>query len=99
VPEAKVFGLSDPKDLEWVQRRMTPHPFGGYDQPMRWGCPVGNGIPKVYADCTDPAYAGLAPVKNRYRGKPEWPFREIKTGHDAMVSAPEETAKLLLEFA
>jgi pimeloyl-ACP methyl ester carboxylesterase len=99
VPDAKVFGLRDAKDIEWVQRRMTPQPFGGYEQAMRWGCPVGNGLPKVYVDCTDPAYAGLAPVKSRYRGKPEWPFRELKTGHDAMVSAPEETAALLLEFA
>ena len=99
VPEAKVFGLLEAKDIEWVQRRMTPQPFGGYEQPMRWGGPVGNGLPKVYVDCTDPAYAGLAPVKNRYRGKPGWPFVELKTGHDAMVSAPAETAELLLGFA
>jgi pimeloyl-ACP methyl ester carboxylesterase len=99
VPKAEVFGLSNPKDLEWVQRRMTPHPFGGYDQAMRWNGPVGNGLPKLYVDCTDPAYAGLAPVKARYRGKPDWPFAELKTGHDAMVSAPEETAQLLLKFS
>jgi pimeloyl-ACP methyl ester carboxylesterase len=99
VPKAEVFGLRAAEDLDWVQRRMTPHPFGGYDQKMRWGGPVGNGLPKVYVDCTDPAYAGLAPVKERYRGKPGWSFVELKTGHDAMVSAPEETAKLLLGFA
>jgi pimeloyl-ACP methyl ester carboxylesterase len=99
VPDAKVFGLSEAKDIDWVQRRMTPHPFGGYDQAMRWGGPVGNGLPRIYVDCTDPAYAGLAPVKERYRGKPGWPFIELKTGHDAMVSAPEETAALLLEFS
>ena len=99
VPDARVFGLLDEKDIEWVQRRMTPQPFGGYEQPMHWGGPVGNGLPKVYVDCTDPAYAGLAPVKNRYRGKPGWTWAEIRTGHDAMVSAPEETAKLLLELA
>ena len=78
---------------------MTPQPFGGYDETMRWGGPIGNGVPKVYVDCTDPVYAGLNPVKERYRGKPGWPFVEIKTGHDAMVSAPEETAQLLLKFA
>ena len=66
---------------------------------MRWGGPVGNGLPKVYVDCTDPVYAGLNPVKERYRGKRGWPFVEIKTGHDAMVSAPGETAKLLLEYS
>jgi hypothetical protein len=38
-------------------------------------------------------------VKQRYRGQPGWPFAEIKTGHDAMVSAPEETARLLASFS
>ena len=60
---------------------------------------MGNGLPKVYVDCVDPVYTGLAPVKDRYRGKPGWPFVELKTGHDAMVSAPEETARLLLKFS
>jgi pimeloyl-ACP methyl ester carboxylesterase len=99
VPDARVFGLTDPADIAWVQRRLTPHPFGGYDEKMRWSGPVGNGLPKVYVDCTDPAYAGLAQVKDRYRGKPGWPFVELKTGHDAMVSAPAETAELLLRYA
>ncbi len=99
VPKAEVFGLRDAQDLAWVQRRMTPQPFAPYEQKMNWGGPVGNGVPKLYIDCTDPAYAGLAPVKQRIRGNPAWPFVELKTGHDAMVSAPEETAKLLLGFA
>ena len=99
VPKAEVFGLTKADEIAWVQRRMTPQPFGGYDETMRWGGPVGNGLSKVYVDCTDPVYAGLNPVKERYRGKPGWTFVELKTGHDAMVSAPAETAKLLLEFA
>jgi len=99
VPKAEVFGLRKPDDIDWVQRRMTPQPFAPYDQKMSWGGPLGNGVPKVYVDCTDPAYAGLAPVKQRIRGNPAWPCVELKTGHDAMVTAPEETAKLLLGFA
>lgn len=99
VPKAEVFGVTRPEDIAWVQRRLTPHPFAPYDEVMHWGGPPGDGLPKVYVDCTDPAYAGLDPVKRRYRGKPGWPFVELKTGHDAMVSAPEETAQLLLKFA
>jgi pimeloyl-ACP methyl ester carboxylesterase len=99
VPEASVFGLSDPADLAWVQRRMTPQPFGPFDEKMHWGGPIGNGLPKLYLDCVAPLYANLAPTKDRIRGKPGWPFVELKTGHDAMVSAPAETAKLLLGFA
>jgi pimeloyl-ACP methyl ester carboxylesterase len=99
VPKAEVFGVTKPEDIAWVQRRLTPHPFAPYDEVMRWGVPPGNGLPKVYVDCTDPVYTGLNPVKQRYRGKPGWPFVELKTGHDAMVSAPAETAELLLKFA
>jgi pimeloyl-ACP methyl ester carboxylesterase len=99
VPKAEVFGLLEPADIAWVQRRLTPQPFGGYEEKMRWGGPVGSNVPKLYVDCIDPVYAGLAAVKERYRGKPGWPFAELKTGHDAMVSAPAETAKLLLDFA
>ena len=98
-PGAKFFGILDSADLAWVDRRLTPHPFAAFDQKMRWGGPVGNGLPKLYVDCTDPALAGIAAVKERYRGKPGWPFVEIKTGHDTMVSAPEETAQLLLGFS
>ncbi len=99
VPKADVFGLRDPADLAWVQRRMTPHPFRPFDQVMRWRHPVGNGVPKVYVECTDPAYANLAAVRDRYRGQPGWTFLALKSGHDAMVSAPEETARLLMENA
>jgi pimeloyl-ACP methyl ester carboxylesterase len=99
VPEAGVFGLLEPKDIEWVQRRLTPQPFAPYDQKMHWGGPVGNGLPKIYVDCTEPAYPGLAAAKDRYRGRPDWPFVELKTGHDAMVSAPEATANILLGLA
>jgi len=99
VPDAAVFGLADAADIAWVQRRMTPQPFGGFDQKMHWDGPIGNGVPKVYIDCTDPAYAGLAALKARYRGKPDWKWTEIKTGHDAMVSAPGELTQILLGYA
>ena len=99
VPRAEAFGLRDPGDLAWVQRRLTPHPFRPFDQVMRWQHPVGNGLPKVYVECSDPAYANLAAVRDRYRGKPGWQFASLATGHDAMVSAPRETAQLLMDLA
>lgn len=78
---------------------LAPRPFATFDQKMHWGGAMGNGLPKVYVDCREPAMAALAAMKDRYRGKPGWPFIEIKTGHDAMVSAPEETARILLQYA
>lgn len=99
VPKASVFGVIDSGDQAWVDRRMTPHPFSTYQQTMQWGGPIGNRLPKVYVDCTSPALPALAGMKNKYRGRAEWPFIEMKTGHDAMVTAPREVADFLLRFA
>ena len=98
-PGASFFGVEDAADRAWVDRHLTPHPFATFDQKMKWGGPIGNGLPKVYIDCDKPAFPGLAAVKARYRGKDGWPFIELKTGHDAMVSAPEELTRILLRYA
>ena len=98
-PSAAFFGVTDPADQAWVDRRLTPHPFAAFDQKMNWGGPIGNGLPKVYIDCVEPAFPGLAAVKARYRGAEGWPFVELATGHDAMVSAPEELTRILLDCA
>lgn len=96
-PDPAIYGFADPADTEWVRRRMTPHPFAAFEQKMNWGGPIGNGLPKVYVDCTQPALAVLDAMKQRHRAGWEW--IELATGHDLMVSAPEETARILLRTA
>ncbi len=98
-PDPKIYGFADPADDEWLRRRLTPHPYAPFEQKIRWGCPLGNGVPKVYVDCTEPALAALAAMKARWRSGADWEVIELKTGHDLMVSAPEETAQILLRAA
>ena len=38
-------------------------------------------------------------LAKRFRAGPEWRYRELATGHDAMVTMPDETAALLMEIA
>jgi pimeloyl-ACP methyl ester carboxylesterase len=98
-PDPAIYGFADAADTEWVRRRMTPHPYAAFEQKMHWGGPLGNGLPRLYVDCTQPAIAALATIKDRYRGRSDWPFAELRTGHDSMVSAPAELTRLLLEGA
>lgn len=95
-PDPAIYGFADSADDDWVRRRLTPHPYAPFEQKVRWDGPLGNGLPRIYIDCVQPALAVLAELKDCYRGRPDWPFVELKTGHDAMVSAPAETAQLLL---
>jgi pimeloyl-ACP methyl ester carboxylesterase len=96
-PDPAIYGFADAADTEWVRRRMTPHPYAPFEQKMRWGGPLASGLPRLYVDCTQPALAVLGTMKDRYRGRPDWPFVEMKTGHDAMISAPAELTRLLME--
>ena len=42
---------------DWLRRRLTPHPAGTYESPLRLQNPVGNGLPCTYIACTAPFYA------------------------------------------
>jgi pimeloyl-ACP methyl ester carboxylesterase len=96
-PDPAIYGFADRADTEWVRRRLTPHPFAAFELKNRWNGPVGNGVPKVYVDCTQPALAALEAMKRqRLAG---WEVSSLATGHDLMVSAPEETAQILLRYA
>lgn len=98
-PDPVIYGFADTADMEWVRRRLTPHPYAAFEQKMHWGGPIGSGLPRLYIDCVLPAIDALTTVKDRFRDRPDWPFVRMKTGHDAMVSAPAETAELLLGFS
>ena len=97
-PPAAAFGVLDPADAAWLERRMTPHPLGTYESPLPIRGLVGNGLPRTYVDCTTPSYATLDRVKDWVRGQPGWNWRDLATGHDAMVSAPGPLADLLVEL-
>lgn len=94
-PAGAAFGLADPEDIAWVDRRLTPHPLRTYADPFPRRAPLGGGRPVTYVACTDPAYPAVHSAHAIVR-REGWEFRELAAGHDAMISAPEATAALLL---
>ena len=98
VPAPEVFGVPAGADADWVRRRTTPHPFGSMDSALTFAGEPGNGRPCTYVACTDPQYMGLAWAWERARSMEGWAWRELRAGHDCMVTAPEATAALLMEI-
>jgi pimeloyl-ACP methyl ester carboxylesterase len=82
----------------WVQRRLTPQPAGTYDSSLRLSNAVGNGKPCTYISCTTPPMASVEPSRQWAKQQSGWAFRELATGHDAMVTAPVELTGLLAEI-
>jgi pimeloyl-ACP methyl ester carboxylesterase len=96
-PPPSAFGISDPSDIEWVKRRLTPHPLGTYTSTLNLKGPVGNNLPRTYIACTNPSYAALQASRNWVKAQQGWRWAEIATGHDAMVMAPDELTRMLIE--
>jgi len=93
-PPASAFGISDPAQQAMVQARLTPHPFGTYQSPLKLANKVGNGRPATYIVCTNPIYGPLQASRDwaKVNGMK---IVEIATGHDAMVMAPDKLSDML----
>jgi hypothetical protein len=85
--------------IHGLLRRQTPQPGRVYDEPldfdparvMRW--------PRTFIDCTAPALATIAAMRQRVRAEAGWHIDEIATGHLPMVSAPQALLTALLGAA
>jgi pimeloyl-ACP methyl ester carboxylesterase len=84
--------------LDWFYPRLTPHPAGTYESPLRLRNPPGNGLARSYVACTDPPNAPLAFSRRWVRGRDGWGWAELATSHNAMVREPELVARLLEEI-
>jgi len=93
-PPAAAFGLSDPAQQAWLTARLTPHPFNTFTSPLNLKNKIGNGLPAVYISCTEPAYTPLNASKEVVK-KIGMKMVEIKTGHDAMVTLPDQLTDML----
>jgi pimeloyl-ACP methyl ester carboxylesterase len=95
-PPATVFGLTDPVDLAWVDARLTAMPVKCWTDPISLTNPARERLPRTQVVCT----LGRSPESlERVRARAAangGEYREIPTGHDLMLTMPEETAEILL---
>jgi hypothetical protein len=55
-------------------------------------------LPRTYIYCNNPAMGFFEAFAERTRTEKGWRYRELATGHDAMVTMPRELTDLLLEL-
>jgi len=88
------FGVTSQRDREWLQRRLVPQPLASFEQPL--AAAGGERLKRAYVYCASPTMGAFDQFAERLREDRKWQYHEIKTGHDAMVTAPGEIAKFLL---
>lgn len=63
-PPVSAFGVpEDHPRADWMRRRLTPHPLGAFETPLRLRHPPGNGLPRTYIACSDPPYPPFSSVR------------------------------------
>jgi pimeloyl-ACP methyl ester carboxylesterase len=91
-----VLGVTEQEDLDWLGPRLTPHPWLTYTQPLTL-TGAEQDVPAAFVECTDWMRV-FRPQAQRAEAN-GWPVHTVSTGHEAMVTAPEALAKVLLEAA
>lgn len=95
VPPVHFFDVGSVEQEAWLLRRLTPHPVESFLEKLELRHPLGNGLPATYVVCTAPYFAPTEPSRALAAQQPGWRMVDIATGHDAMISAPGELARLL----
>ena len=97
-PQPGAFAVTKPDDVAWLQRRLRPMPLQTYIGSYTFKNSGTNGLKRSYI-ASGPAYALLAATRDQVKQDTSWKYATIATGHNSMVTAPDELAGLLVRAA
>lgn len=98
-PPASSYGPLDKQTMAWLGERLTPQPLGTYQEKLVLNHPLGNGVPRIYLDCTASPFAPLVEVKKGLKRQGGWKWIEINTHHDPMITEPQLLSDCLAQLA
>ena len=87
-------GVTSERDVAWLTKHLVAQPIRTFEQPL--AVDAAPRLKRTYIYCSQPA-RGTFDQFLHLRENRSWGFHEVKTGHDAMVTAPSPIAKILLE--
>jgi pimeloyl-ACP methyl ester carboxylesterase len=97
-PPPQALGITDEVGAALLAGRLTLQPLRTFEQPVQLRDPAASALPQTYVHCiAGPLVPSFAPFAARARSDAGWRYRELATEHDAMLTAPEDLAEILLE--
>lgn len=91
----EVLGVSSEEDLDWLSPRLTPHPWKTYTDALNLHGRQEE-VPAEFIECVD--WMRVFRPQAERAASLGWPVHELQTGHEAMVTAPQELAATLLRI-
>ncbi len=96
VDPVEMYAVSDPDDARWLQEKMVPTPLYTHEESLHAPDERRKGLPQAYISCRQ--YEVFKPMAQKAR-REGIRYYELDTGHDAMVTAPDELTNILLDIA
>jgi pimeloyl-ACP methyl ester carboxylesterase len=84
-------GITNPADAVWVQSRLTPMPLLTHQQRVHLSLSDARELPRTYILCTQFRFHATAHEAQSLG----WDYFQLDTGHDAMITIPNELAQTL----
>jgi pimeloyl-ACP methyl ester carboxylesterase len=84
-------GITNPADAAWVRAHPTTTPLLTHQQRVHLSSSQARQIPRTYILCTEFGFQASA----REAQSLGWDSFQLETGHDAMITMPNELAKTL----
>lgn len=95
----EILGIVDPDLADWVSRRLTPHPLTTYIDAPPPENELSYKLPRVYIHCTEGPVASRTLQFADRAMRMGWRIHHLATGHDAMLTAPNDLADLLHDIS
>jgi pimeloyl-ACP methyl ester carboxylesterase len=90
------FGVHEPDDAAWVNRRMTRQPLETFTEKLRLTGGIEKITQRIFVRCSGYAGEFLDGQATSFDGQPGWRVdRWDGSGHDVMVTEPERVADLI----
>jgi pimeloyl-ACP methyl ester carboxylesterase len=87
------------EDVRWLAPRLTDQPLKVYEEPVHLPPGDWERLPRTYVFCTERAFGGLFEANAEWaRAEPGWDRIDLAAGHEAMVTAPDALARVLLQL-
>jgi pimeloyl-ACP methyl ester carboxylesterase len=90
--------VTDEADVRWMTPRIGVQPLRTFSEPVRLSRPA-PALARTYLSCTIGRAPHYEAIAGTVRADARWRYRELASGHDAMVTAPGALVDALLECA
>jgi len=88
-------GITAQEDIQWVRSKLVDQPIRTLFQPARLPNECAESMQRTYVYCSKPPLGFFEQFAKRAQEE-GWPYYDLPTGHDAMITAPDELSNILL---